>query len=172
MSVVPPPFHRQIVETPGQSTYIGRFWDASDVLSLRAHRQGAELASVPEHECEGERLVDAGEHSVFGYLLRQHRNAAGLTQEDLAEQAELSVDAISLLERGERQRPHRYTMQSLADALGLSQPERIRFAMAARMPAVRATAYLPQLADLPSQLTPLIGREREVEEVQQRLLHP
>jgi predicted ATPase/DNA-binding XRE family transcriptional regulator len=116
--------------------------------------------------------VDAGEHLAFGDLLRQHRNAAGLTQEDLAERAGLSVDAISLLERGERRRPHRYTLQSLADALGLSQQERIRFETATRPPTTRATAHVTQPANLPSQLTPFVGREREVEEVCQRLLRP
>jgi predicted ATPase/DNA-binding XRE family transcriptional regulator len=116
--------------------------------------------------------VDAGEHLAFGDLLRQHRNAAGLTQEDLAERAGLSVDAISLLERGERRRPHRYTLQSLADALGLSQQERIRFETATRPPTTRATAHVTQPANLPSQLTPFVGREREIEEVCQRLLRP
>jgi predicted ATPase/DNA-binding XRE family transcriptional regulator len=116
--------------------------------------------------------VDAGERAVFGDLLRQYRNAAHLTQEDLAQRAGLSVDAISLLERGERRRPYRYTMQSLADALGLSQPERIRFETAARMNAVQAEAHGNEPTDLPSQLTPFIGREREVEKVQHRLLHP
>jgi predicted ATPase/DNA-binding XRE family transcriptional regulator len=116
--------------------------------------------------------VEAGEHSVFGDLLRQHRNAARLTQEDLAEQAGLSVDTISLLERGEHRRPHRYTMQSIADALGLSHRERVRFETAARMPAVRATADVIRAADLPSHLTPFIGRQREVEDVRQRLLRP
>src|SRR3712207_3112249 len=126
---------------------------------MRAHRKGLVLASGSEHEREGQRLVNAGEHLVFGDLLRQHRNAAGLTQEDLAERSGLSVDTISLLERGQHRRPHRYTMQSLADALGLSQPDRSRFEMAARMPAVRATAHVTQAANLPSELTPLIGRE-------------
>jgi predicted ATPase/DNA-binding XRE family transcriptional regulator len=116
--------------------------------------------------------VDAGDHLVFGDLLRQHRNAAGLTQEELAGRAGLSVDTISLLERGEHRRPHRYTMQSLADALGLSQPNRIRFEMAARMPAVRADAHGVQPTNLPPQLTPFIGRDREVEEARHRLLHP
>jgi predicted ATPase/DNA-binding XRE family transcriptional regulator len=104
--------------------------------------------------------------------LRQHRNAAGLTQEDLAERAGLSVDTISLLERGEHRRPHRYTMQSLADAMGLSHPDRTRFEVAARMPAARADTPGTRPTDLPSQLTPFIGRERELEEVRRRLLHP
>lgn len=116
--------------------------------------------------------MNAGEHLVFGDLLRQHRNAAGLTQEDLAKRAGLSVDTISLLERGEHRRPHKYTVQSLADALGLSQQERIRFETATRMPNVRADALGVQLTNLPLQLTPFIGREREVEEVRHKLLHP
>ncbi len=116
--------------------------------------------------------MNAGDHLAFGDLLRQHRNAAGLTQEDLAKRAGLSVDTISLLERGEHRRPHRYTMQSLAEALGLSQQDRIRFEKATRQPAVRADAHGVQLTNLPSQLTPFIGREREVEEVRQTLLHP
>ncbi len=116
--------------------------------------------------------MDASERAVFGDLLRQYRNAAHLTQEGLAQRAGLSVDAISLLERGERRRPHRYTMQSLAEALGLSQRQRARFETAARMNTVHAEASGVQFINLPSQLTPFIGREREVEEVRQRLLHP
>ena len=116
--------------------------------------------------------MDTDEHLGFGDLLRQLRNAAGLTQEDLAERAGLSSDTISLLERGEHRRPHRYTMQSLAEALGLSQRNRVRFETAARMPTVRAGAPGARPANLSLQLTPFIGREREVEEVKQRLLHP
>ena len=129
------------------------------------------MARAPEPEREGERVVDAGEHLAFSDLLRKYRNAAGLTQGDLAERSGLSVDTISLLERGEHRRPHRYTMQSLADALALSQSDRIRFEKSARGPAVRTTAQVVQPADLPSQLTSFIGREREVDEVKHRLLH-
>ena len=116
--------------------------------------------------------MDAGEHSVFGDLLRQHRNAAGLTQEDLAERSGLSTDTISLLERGKHRRPHRFTLQSLAEALGLSQDERIRFEAAARIPLVRTSTPGTQITNLPSQLTPFIGRERELEAVRHSLLHP
>jgi DNA-binding XRE family transcriptional regulator len=38
----------------------------------------------------------------FGTLLRRYRLAAGLTQEELAERARLSVRAITDLERGAR----------------------------------------------------------------------
>src|SRR5215210_3236044 len=63
-------------------------------------------------------------------------------------------------------------MQSLAEALGLSQRNRVLFETAARMPTVRAGAPGVQPTNLSSQLTPFIGREREVEEVRHRLLHP
>ena len=116
--------------------------------------------------------MDAGEHSAFGDLLWQHRNAAGLTQEDLAESAGLSTDTISLLERGKHRRPHRYTLHSLAEALGLSQDERARFEAAARIPLVPTITPGTQVSSLPSQLTPFIGRERELEAVRHRLLHP
>src|SRR5947209_3631443 len=61
---------------------------------------------------------------TFGQLLRRSRRNAGLTQEGLAEQAGISVRTISDLERGLYQRPHRDTVQLLADALGLTAEER------------------------------------------------
>jgi predicted ATPase/class 3 adenylate cyclase/DNA-binding CsgD family transcriptional regulator len=64
--------------------------------------------------------------------LRWYREAAGLTQEQLAERAGLTVNGISQLERGERRRPHPHTIQALAGALGLSEAERAAFLNAAR----------------------------------------
>ena len=116
--------------------------------------------------------MDTDEHLAFGDLLRRHRNAAKLTQEDLADRAGLNPDTISLLERGERRRPHRYTTQSLAEALELSQGDRLLFEAAARASSTHADARGVQTTDLYSQPTPFIGREREVEEVRVRLLHP
>src|SRR5215208_555685 len=60
----------------------------------------------------------------FGARLRQLREAAGLTQEELARRAGLTRNAISALERGERRRPYPHTVRTLADALGLSEEER------------------------------------------------
>jgi transcriptional regulator with XRE-family HTH domain len=116
--------------------------------------------------------VNADEHLTFGDLLRRHRNAASLTQEDLAKRSGLSVDTISLLERGEHRRPHRYTVQSLAEALGLSRSDSIRFATSAHRPADSTTAHVARPADLPSSLTSFIGREREAEEARHQLLRP
>src|SRR5215216_6431443 len=60
----------------------------------------------------------------FGRRLRRLRETAGLTQEELAEKADLSAKGISDLERGERRRPYPNTVRSLADALELSENER------------------------------------------------
>jgi transcriptional regulator with XRE-family HTH domain len=53
----------------------------------------------------------------FGELLRRHREAAGLSQEELAERAGLTANSVSALERGERRRPHPQTVRALAEAL-------------------------------------------------------
>ncbi len=63
----------------------------------------------------------------LGGLLFQHREAMGLTQEDLAQRSGLSVRAISDLERGRTRRPHRRSIHLLAAALDLSQLEVARF---------------------------------------------
>jgi DNA-binding XRE family transcriptional regulator len=64
-----------------------------------------------------------GKQESFGWLLRRYRLAAGLTQEDLAERAGLSVGGLSALESGKRQTPYRHTVTLLAQALGLTPSE-------------------------------------------------
>ena len=80
---------------------------------------------------------------LFADLLRQHRLAAGLTQEELAERARLSVDAVSTLERGARRRPRKDTIASLAEALALPTEERAAFAAAARRSSAAPLAATP-----------------------------
>src|SRR5436305_6657646 len=60
----------------------------------------------------------------FGVLLRRHREWVGLSQEELAERAGVTGQAISALERGERRHPYPATVRRLAEALGLSDEER------------------------------------------------
>ncbi len=60
----------------------------------------------------------------FGALLRRYRQAAGLSQEALAERAKLSVRAIRSPEHGERHAPYRETVGALVSALGPTGPER------------------------------------------------
>jgi predicted ATPase/transcriptional regulator with XRE-family HTH domain len=112
----------------------------------------------------------AGGAASFGERLRQLREAAGLTQEELASRANLTAKAVSALERGERKRPYPHTVRSLAEALELSEGQRsaltgtipTRSGGAAALPVEAAAVSAPAL---PVSLTPLLGREREVEEV-------
>src|ERR687898_475037 len=71
------------------------------------------------------REQDTPRNIPFGVRLRRLREAAGLTQEELAAKAGLTAKAVSALERGERRRPYPHTVRSLADALGLAEGERL-----------------------------------------------
>jgi tetratricopeptide (TPR) repeat protein/transcriptional regulator with XRE-family HTH domain len=60
-------------------------------------------------------------------LLRSHRRAAGLTQEELAERSGLSVRAVGDMERGHTTRPYLRSARMLADALMLTALARKEF---------------------------------------------
>jgi tetratricopeptide (TPR) repeat protein/transcriptional regulator with XRE-family HTH domain len=68
----------------------------------------------------------------FGGLLRQLRSDAGLTQEELAEAAQVSQRAVSDLERGINRTARKDTALLLAGALGLDGQARDLFVAAAR----------------------------------------
>src|SRR3989337_978645 len=84
--------------------------------------------------------ANTGYGAAFGAILRELREAKGLTQEELAFRAGLTAKAVSALERGERKRPYPHTVRALADALELSGDK--RFALLAAVPTrgVKATA--------------------------------
>src|SRR5579875_1574265 len=116
------------------------------------------------------------ERPAFGTLLKHYRLAAGLSQEQLAERAGLSADAISALERAIRRAPYRETVQRVAAALGLAREDAaLLHAAVARgrrgagtlsAPAHPGPPSRPQPASrLPAPPTPLIGREREVAQI-------
>jgi predicted ATPase/DNA-binding XRE family transcriptional regulator len=104
----------------------------------------------------------------FGAQLRRLREAAGLTQEQLAERAGLTVNGISQLERGERRSPYPNTIRALAEALGLSDEQRAALAGAAA-PRRAAPAATPAPVALPLP-EPLIGRERDLARVRDALI--
>src|SRR5205823_14754856 len=70
------------------------------------------------------RAVIASERATFAALLKRYRVAAGLTQEELAERANLSVRCISNLEPGVRHLPQHATIELLAEALQLAGSDR------------------------------------------------
>jgi predicted ATPase/DNA-binding XRE family transcriptional regulator len=107
----------------------------------------------------------------FGALLRGHRQAAGLTQVELAERAGLSTRGIADLERGARRAPHSDTVRRLADALQLVDHQQATLRAAARRAIVLVSA--PEFAlvtgparpRVPTPLTSFVGRELELDEV-------
>jgi tetratricopeptide (TPR) repeat protein/transcriptional regulator with XRE-family HTH domain len=70
--------------------------------------------------------------SAFGDQLRRYRRAAGLTQEELAARAGLSVRAVADMERGRTARPYRRSVALLSEALGLSATDAARFRRSSR----------------------------------------
>ena len=107
--------------------------------------------------------------ATFASLLRSYRKAAGLTQEELAAAAGLSARAVSDLERGLRVSPHKDTMRLLAEALRLTDAERMDLAAAARsgrrstqqLAATQSGSQAPAMAP--------VGRQREIEQIERLL---
>ena len=115
----------------------------------------------------------AGDDTGFGEMLRRHRVAAGLTQEELAERAAMSAHGVRSLERGYRTTPRRDTVTLLAGALGLTDEEGVRLLAVARRqssPPTASTRSHP--VKLPLQPTPLIGRRTQVDAIGELLLRP
>ena len=104
---------------------------------------------------------------TFGQLLRHHRLHNGLSQEKLAEAANLSVNQISDLERDQRARPHPDTLRRLADALALTDRERDTFIALAR--PGRATQLTPTRPRLPLPLTRYFATPETLVTVERRL---
>ena len=113
----------------------------------------------------------------FGGLLRQLRDDAGLTQEELAEAARVSKRAVSDLERGINRTARKDTAVLLAGALGLDGRARELFVSAARgrastddvlaaldgrSPGAFAAAARVRPNNLPAQLASFIGRDQEL----------
>ncbi len=127
--------------------------------------------------------MEAAGRLHFGALLRKLRLDVGITQQELAERAKLSVEAISTLERGARTRPHRETVALLGSALGLTpereallesavgiahsprRRERIEARSASLLTVVRSDAQATPKHNLPRQLTSFVGRQREIDEI-------
>ncbi|HEV2241076.1 MAG TPA: helix-turn-helix domain-containing protein, partial [Streptosporangiaceae bacterium] len=120
----------------------------------------------------------------FGGLLRQLRDDAGLTQEELAEAARLSQRAVSDLERGINRTARKDTALLLAGGLGLDGQARELFISAAlgRAPAAGVLAAIHRQAQaaypaasggmrgFPAVLTSFIGREAAMRQVAGLLL--
>lgn len=95
----------------------------------------------------------------FAPLLKNLRVEAGLSQQELADRALVSVQAISALERGYRKAPHRATLERIADALGLPRESREH----------AEQTHSARRHNLPRPVTSFVGRDDVVAEIEQLL---
>jgi transcriptional regulator with XRE-family HTH domain len=124
--------------------------------------------------------------ATFGALLRRYRLLVGSSQEELAERARISINAIGSLERGTNRQPHPRTVTLLADVLGLLGESRAAFIAAARsepgdrssQPSPASTQPLknnpvaPIPSNLPATSASFVGRERDVAAIEVLLRQP
>ncbi|MEV7354041.1 tetratricopeptide repeat protein [Kitasatospora sp. NPDC091276] len=90
----------------------------------------------------------------FGRLLAGHRVAAGLTQEELAAAAGVSLRAVGDMERGRTRGPQRRTVRALAETLGLDAPQTAALDRAAQCGRPRGTRPVPAAAPTRGQAAP------------------
>lgn len=124
-------------------------------------------------------MMSTSTHAVHGHLpntfgerLRHLREAAGLTQEMLAAEAGLSVNAIGALERGDRRHPYPRTIQVLASVLDLSDEARESLVSLIPRRGDRVANGAPEAGVLPVPANPLLGREDVVEDAIAYLRRP
>lgn len=114
------------------------------------------------------RDMDGRPSPAFGALLRRYRGRARLTQEQVAERAQVSERTIRNLERGTPHAPRDDTLHLLAAALDLSEEERATFVTAGQalqiLHARDTSLRLGTIGSgrLPHPPTPLFGRERDL----------
>jgi len=110
------------------------------------------------------RALDESAGSELATLLKGFRVRAGLSQQSLAEQASVSVQAVSALERGYRKVPYPKTLERLCDALSLSHEDRSALEESARRArGLRLHEHDSTPAhNLPRQLTSFLGRDDDV----------
>jgi LuxR family maltose regulon positive regulatory protein len=113
-------------------------------------------------------------------LLKRYRLAAGLSQEALAERAQMSVRGISDLERGIRRAPYKETLRQIINGLELTPEDRAELEAASqrfRVPSGRrqdevATSLLETKLAPPPLASNLVARPRLVERVQRGIRGP
>ena len=126
-------------------------------------------------------IEERTERPAFGALLRKRRIAARLSQEQLAERARISVQAVSALERGARRSPRPDTLALLIRTLELEGVEVAEFEATARAAVVTRVRNVPvpharELEGasppqwrVPVSETSFIGRAKERREIDRAL---
>src|SRR3954452_4444799 len=107
-------------------------------------------------------MAPAGDQAAtFAELLRRQRAAAGLTQEELADRAGVSVRGLRYLEKGLR-RPYRDTVKRLVEALTLAPGDHHILIGAARPRSAPSPSGDDRGGHVPVPPSPAIGREHDL----------
>src|SRR5262245_9037688 len=115
------------------------------------------------------------DESTFGQWLKQRRQALDLTREDLATRIGCAVVTLKKIEANER-RPSKQMAELFAQHLNIAPDERDAFITYARTGSLVSPTTVPWGTpfhppnNLPTQPTPLIGREADVATLRKRLL--
>ncbi|MCB0058762.1 MAG: XRE family transcriptional regulator, partial [Caldilineaceae bacterium] len=114
------------------------------------------------------------EQKTFGQWLKQQRKTLGLTQKALARQAGCAEVTLRKIEAGTLH-PSAQLATCIARCLDIPAedlPQVVEFALAGNDPDAIARGFQQPLHphNLPAQLTPLIGREHDIQAVRDRLL--
>jgi predicted ATPase/DNA-binding XRE family transcriptional regulator len=125
-------------------------------------------------------MGEADSRSSFGGLLRRYRMKAGFSQEELAIRANVSLAAVSALERGTRRAPQRQTLTLLLDGLGVAPAERDELFDAASRTRARTQTLQVEVPDpsagasfqtsFPFYLTSFIARDTELADLDHLLI--
>jgi predicted ATPase/transcriptional regulator with XRE-family HTH domain len=107
--------------------------------------------------------MPASRVSRFGVRLRALREAANLSQEELADRAGMSVSGLSALERGVRSRPHAHTLRILREALELDETRWMDLLHAAGQTVGVASVEGEQSSTMGVSLTSFVGRDEELD---------
>jgi tetratricopeptide (TPR) repeat protein/transcriptional regulator with XRE-family HTH domain len=114
------------------------------------------------------------DRKAVGPFLRRARQTAGLTQEELAAKTGLSTRAIGDLERGLTTKPHRRSLELLAEVLELPESARAQLIGASGRPDTPDIAEAPRVprsgpqfapAQLPTDIPDFTGRASQVNEL-------
>ncbi|MFY1614725.1 helix-turn-helix domain-containing protein [Micromonospora sp. WMMD736] len=110
---------------------------------------------------EAPKVLDNAAEVDFPLLLRTLRTRACLTQEELAERSGLSIRAISDLERGRTNNPHRRSVTLLAQALRVEEHLLEHFRRSARQRPGTRPAAVPSGAGRPVPPTPVPAAQQQ-----------
>jgi transcriptional regulator with XRE-family HTH domain len=101
----------------------------------------------------------------FGRLFQRLRSRHGISQEEVAFRAGVSIRTVGAVERGEGGTPRRSTVEALVEALGPTDSERSALMEASRQRGEHAPVWSARAGLAPHRLHDFVGREGELASV-------